>query len=59
MVEKNDNIELKGIPKTSEKDLSASLGCIRFNDSVHFLSSSLDSLPNSFIYIKHKSLGNF
>ena len=39
-----DNVSLQGIPKTNEKYISLSYGCIRFIDSFRFLQSSLDAL---------------
>ena len=41
---KNDKVNFDIIPKTNEKYISVTYGCIRFIDSYRFLSSGLDSL---------------
>ena len=41
---KNNKVKFKIIPKTNEKYISVSYGCIRFIDSYRILSSSLDNL---------------
>ena len=43
---KNDRVKLKIFPKTNEKYISVTYGCIRFVDSYSFLSESLDNLGN-------------
>ena len=44
---KNDKVNLNIIPKTNEKYLSVTYGCIRFIDIYRFLSMSLDGLVKS------------
>ena len=41
---KKDKVDFEIIPKTNEKYISVTYGCIRFIDSYRFLSSGLDSL---------------
>ena len=41
---KKDEVRFKINPKTNERHISVSFGCIRFIDSYRFLSSSLDKL---------------
>ena len=41
---KKDKVKFKIIPKTNEEYIAVKYGCIRFIDSYHFLSESLDKL---------------
>ena len=41
---KEDQVNLKIIPKTNEEYISVTYRCIKFIDSYRFLSSSLDNL---------------
>ncbi len=47
LYEKKENIPVKVLPKTDELYISVDFGCIRFMDSLRFLSSSLDQLVKS------------
>ena len=47
---KNEKIKFDMIPKANEKFISVTFGCIRFNDSNRFLSSSLDLLVKTLVY---------
>ena len=58
-----DKVEIKVIPKTNEEYIAVKYGCIRFIDSYHFLSESLDKLVKNldfddFIVLKKKFLTN-
>ena len=55
---KKDKVEYKIIPKTNEKYISIWYGCVRFNNSYRFLSSSLDKLVETLADNSHKSLEN-
>ena len=46
------------IPKTNEHYISVTYGCIRFNDSYRFLSSSLDSVVKTIVDNSNKTLKN-
>ena len=41
---KNDEVNIKIIPKTNEEKISVRYGCIRFIDSHRILSMSLDGI---------------
>ena len=56
--ENNDKVKFDIIPKTNEEYISVAYGCIRFNDSYRFLSSSLDSLVRTLVDNNHKTLKN-
>ena len=56
MIRKKDKVELDFTPKTNEKYLSVTSGCIRFIDSFRFLSGSLNSLVKTFVENNHKTL---
>ncbi len=47
LYEKKEDIPVKVLPKTDELYISVDFGCIRFMDSLRFLSSSLDQLVKS------------
>ena len=53
---KNDKVKFGNIPQTKEEYISVTSDCIRFIDSCRFLSSSLDSLVESFVNNNHKTL---
>ena len=53
---KNDKVEFDIIPKTNEKYISVTYGCIRFIDSYRFLSSSLESLVKTIVDKSNKTL---
>ena len=55
---KKDNVEFKIIPKTDEKYISVKYGCIKFNDTYRFLSSSLDKLVQTLVDNSYKTLKN-
>ena len=55
---KNDKVKFSVLPKTNEEYISVTYGCIRFNDSYHFLSSSLDSLVETLVDHNHKTVKN-
>ena len=46
------------IPKTNEKYISVTYGCIRFIDSYRFLSSSLEKLVKTLVDNSHKTFKN-
>ena len=59
MVDKmNDQLKLDGIPKTNEKYISVTYGCIRFIDSSRLLSNSWDSLVKTLVDNSHKTLND-
>ena len=45
---KKDKVRIDILPKTNEKDISVTYGCIRFIDSYRFLSESLDILVKNY-----------
>ena len=53
---KNDKVDSDNIPKTNEKIISVTYGCIRFIDSCRFQSSSLDSLVKTIVDNSNKKL---
>ena len=53
---KNDKVKFVIIPKTNEKYISVTFGCIRFKDSYRFQSSSLDSLVKLIVDNRNKTL---
>ena len=55
---KNDKVKFIIIPKTNEHYISVTYGCIRFNDSYRFLSSSLDSVVKTIVENSNKTLKN-
>ena len=55
---KNDKVKFDIIPKTIEKYLSVTYGCIRFIDSYRFQSSSLVSLVKTIVDNNNKTLKN-
>ena len=56
---KKDKVDFELTPKTNEKYISVTYGCIRFIDSYRFLSSSLDSLVKTLVDNSHKTLKDF
>ena len=56
---KKDKVDFEIIPKTNEKYISVTYGCIRFMDSYRFLSSGLDSLVKTLVDNSHKTLKDF
>ena len=55
---KNDRVKVDIIPKIIEKYISVTYGCVRFNDSYRFLSSSLDSLVKTLVDNSNETLKN-
>ena len=55
---KNDKVKFDILPKTNGGYMSVTYGCIRFNDSCRFLSSSLVSLGKTLVDISNKTLKN-
>ena len=55
---KKNEVDFEIIPKTNEKYLSVTYGCIRFIDSYRFLSSSLDSLVKTLVDNSNKIMKN-
>ena len=55
---KKDKVDFDIIPKTNEKYISVTYGCIRFIDSFRFLSSGLDSLVKTIVDNSNKTLEN-
>ena len=53
---KNDKVKFDIIPKTNEKYISVTTGCIRIIDSYRFQSSSLDSLVKTLVDNSKKTL---
>ena len=53
---KKDKVEFDIIPKTNKQYISVTYGCIRFKDTFHFLSSSLDNLVKTLVDTSHKTL---
>ena len=56
---KNDKVKFDIVPKTNEKHISVTHGCIRFIDSCRFLSGSLDSLVKTLVGNNHKTWKKF
>ena len=55
---KKDKVDFEIIPKTNEKYISVTYGCIRFIDIYRFLSSGLDSVVKTLVGNSHKLLKN-
>ena len=55
---KKYKVDFDIIPKTNEKYISVTYGCIRFIDSYRFLSSGLDSLVKTVVDNSNKTLGD-
>ena len=53
---KKDKVKLKIIPKTDDKYISVTYGCIKFIDSYRFLSESLDKLVKNLAEDDFKNL---
>ena len=56
---KKSKVDFEIIPKTNEKYISVTYGCIRFIDSYRFLLSGLDSLVKTLVDNSHKTLKDF
>ena len=56
---KKDKVDFDIIPKTDEKYIFLSYGCLRFIDSCRFLSSCLDLLVKTLVDNNHKTLKDF
>ena len=56
---KKDKVDFDIIPKTNEKYISVTYGCVRFIDSYRFQSSSLDSLVKALVDNSNKRLKDF
>ena len=55
---KKHNVKFIILPKTDEKYISVTYGCIKFIDTYKFLSSSLDKLVQTLVNNSHKTLKN-